>query len=108
VVLLDYLDPGGDLIARERFGEFRMIAPDMALDLSDHLVVSPAPGDETTFAFDLPGHLLVAAIVKAEPFSYLDSNLGKRLESSVAGFRAPARAADGEEDRRRVPRRCGV
>jgi SARP family transcriptional regulator, regulator of embCAB operon len=82
-VLLDYLDPAGDLIAGERLDELRMIAPDMALDPSDHLIVCLAPCDETTFAFDLPGHLLVAAIVEAGPFSYLATNLGERLESSV-------------------------
>jgi DNA-binding SARP family transcriptional activator len=87
-VLLDYLDPAGDLIAGERLGELRMIAPDVALDPSDHLVVSLAPCDEAAFAFDLPGHVLVAAIVEAGPFSYLGSNLGERLESSVpAGSR---------------------
>lgn len=79
-MLLDYLDPGGDLVARERVGELRMIAPDVVLDLSNDLVVSLAPSDETTFAFDLPGHLVVAAIVETGPFSYLGSNLVERLE----------------------------
>ena len=79
-MLLDYLDPPRDFVAGEHFGEFRMIAPDVVLNLSDHLVVCIAPGDETTFTFDLPGHLLVAAIVENGPFSYLGSNLGERLE----------------------------
>jgi hypothetical protein len=54
----------------------------VALNLSDHLVVCLAPCDEAAFAFDLPGHLVVAAIVEAGPFSYLGSNLGERLERS--------------------------
>ncbi len=80
-VLLDYLDPAGDLIAGERLGELRMIAPDVALDPSDHLVIGLVPCDEAAFTFDLPGHVLVAAIVEAGPFSYLGSNLGERLEA---------------------------
>jgi DNA-binding SARP family transcriptional activator len=60
-----------------------MIAPDVALNPIDHLVIRIAPGDETTFAFDLPGHLVVAPIVGAGPFSYLGSNLGETLEGSV-------------------------
>jgi len=53
-----------------------MIAPDVALDLIDDLVIGLASGDEPALAFDLPGHLVVAAIVEAGPFSYLGSNLG--------------------------------
>ena len=60
-----------------------MIVPEVALDLIDHLVICFGPGDEPALAFDLPGHVLVAAIVEAAPFSYLGSNLGKRLESSM-------------------------
>jgi DNA-binding SARP family transcriptional activator len=88
-VLLDYLDPAGDLIAGERLDEFRMSSPDVAFDPSDHLVVCLAPCDETTFAFDLPGHLVVAAIVEAGPFPYLASNLGETLESSVPSGSRP-------------------
>jgi DNA-binding SARP family transcriptional activator len=66
-----------------------MIAPDVALNPSDHLVVCLAPCDEATFAFDLPGHLVVAAIVEAGPFSYLASNLGERLERSVPSGSRP-------------------
>jgi SARP family transcriptional regulator, regulator of embCAB operon len=80
VRLVDYLDPAGDLIARERVDELRMIGPDMALDPGDHLIVGLAPCDEPALAFDLPGHDGVAAIVEAGPFSYLGSNLGGRLE----------------------------
>jgi SARP family transcriptional regulator, regulator of embCAB operon len=82
-VLLDYLDPAGDLIAGNGVGELRMVVPDVALNLSDHLVVCLAPCDEAAFAFDLPGHVVVAAIVEAGPFSYLGSNIGERLEPSV-------------------------
>jgi SARP family transcriptional regulator, regulator of embCAB operon len=82
-VLLDYLDPAGDLVAAERLDEFRMIAPDVALDLSDHLILRLAPCDEPALAFDLPGHVLVARIVEAVPFSYLGSNLEERLEISM-------------------------
>ena len=57
-----------------------MIAPDVVLDPSDHLVISLTPCDEPALAFDLPGHLLVAAIVEAGPFSYVGRNLGERLE----------------------------
>ncbi len=60
-----------------------MIAPDVALDLSDHLVVRLTPCDEPALAFDLPGHVRVAAIVEADPFPYLGSNLGERLETSM-------------------------
>jgi SARP family transcriptional regulator, regulator of embCAB operon len=60
-----------------------MIAPDVALDLSDHLIVCLASCDEAALAFDLPGHVLVAAIVEAGPFSYLGNNLGERLEASM-------------------------
>jgi SARP family transcriptional regulator, regulator of embCAB operon len=81
--LLDYLNPAGDLVAGERLDQLRMIAPDVALNPSDHVVVCLAPCDETTFAFDLPGHLVVAAIVGTGRFSYLASNLGERLERSV-------------------------
>jgi DNA-binding SARP family transcriptional activator len=59
-----------------------MIAADVVLDLSDHLVVCFTPCDEAALAFDLPGHV-VAAIVEAGPFSYLDRNLGGRLEVST-------------------------
>jgi SARP family transcriptional regulator, regulator of embCAB operon len=61
----------------------------VALDPSDHLVVCLTPGDETTFAFDLPGHLVIAAIVHEGRFSYLASNLGERLESSVPSSSVP-------------------
>ena len=61
-----------------------MIAPDVALNPGDHLVVRLAPCDEAALAFDLPGHVVVAAIVEAGRFSYLASNLGERLESLVA------------------------
>ena len=66
-----------------------MIAPDVALDPSHHLIVCLAPSDEATFAFDLPGHHVVAAIVEAGPFSYLDSNLGERLDRSVPSGSRP-------------------
>lgn len=79
-MLVDYFDPAGDLVAGEVFGELRMIAPDVVLDPSDHLVISLTPCDEPALAFDLPGHLLVAAIVEAGPFSYVGRNLGERLE----------------------------
>ena len=79
-MLVDYLDPAGDLIAAERLDEFGMIRPDVALKLSDHLIVCLTPCDEAAFAFDLPGHVVVAAIVEAVPFSYLATNLGERLE----------------------------
>ena len=79
-MLLDYLDPAGDLTARERLHELRMIAPDVALDPSDYVVISLASGDESTLAFDLPGHLLVLAIVETGPFPYLASNRGEMLE----------------------------
>jgi SARP family transcriptional regulator, regulator of embCAB operon len=82
-VLLDYLDPACDLVATEGLGEFRMIAPDVALDLGDHLVICFTPCDEPALAFDLPGHVVVAAIVEADPFSYLGTNLGERLEISM-------------------------
>jgi hypothetical protein len=55
----------------------------VALNPSYHLVVCIAARDEATFAFDLPGHVVVAAIVEAGPFSYLGSNLGERLERLV-------------------------
>src|SRR5437764_9078983 len=70
-VLVDYLDPAGDLVAGERVGEIRMVASDVTLDLSDHLVIALSPCDEAALAFDLPGHDVVAAIVEAGPFSYL-------------------------------------
>ena len=57
-----------------------MVAPDVTLDLSDHLVISLTPCDESALACDLPGHVLVAAIVEPDPFSYLGTNLGERLE----------------------------
>ena len=57
-----------------------MIVPDVLLDSGDDLVVGLAPGGEPAFAFDLPGHVVVAAIVEADRFSYLGSNLGERLE----------------------------
>ena len=60
-----------------------MIAPDVGLDLGDHLAICLAPCDEAALAFDLPGHDVVAAIVQAGPFSYLGSNLGERLEPLV-------------------------
>lgn len=89
MVLLDDLDPAGDLVAGDGVGEFRVIVPDVALNLSDHLVVCRAPCDEAAFAFDLPGHLVVAAIVEAGPFSYLGSNLGERLDRSVPSGSRP-------------------
>lgn len=89
-MLVDYLDPAGDLVAAERFGELRMIAPDVTLDLSDHLVVCLASCDEAALALDLPGHVLVSAIVEAGPFTYVGSNLGERLERSVPSGSRPS------------------
>jgi pentatricopeptide repeat protein len=82
-VLVDYLDPAGDLVAGERLRELGVIASDVALDLSDHFVICLAPCDEAALAFDLPGHVFVAAIVEADPFSYLGSKVGERLEISM-------------------------
>jgi hypothetical protein len=55
----------------------------VALDLRYHVVVRLAPCDEAALTFALPGHVVVAAIVEAGPFSYLGSNLGERLERLV-------------------------
>jgi hypothetical protein len=56
-----------------------MIAPDVALDPSDHLIVGVAACDEAALALDLPGHLVSVAIVEAGPFPYLANNVGERL-----------------------------
>jgi SARP family transcriptional regulator, regulator of embCAB operon len=60
-----------------------MIAPDVVLDPSDHLVICVRPRDKAALAFDLPGHVLVSAIVETGAFPYLGSNLGERLEASL-------------------------
>jgi pentatricopeptide repeat protein len=114
-VLVDYLDPAGDLVTGKRLGELRMIGPDVALDLIDHIIVRLAPCDEAALAFDLPGHVLVAAIVEAGPFSYLDSNLGERLKASMpSGSRTRIQlcgrfvlALDGQRIEARLPSRQG-
>jgi DNA-binding SARP family transcriptional activator len=79
-VLLDYFDPAGDLTARDGRSEVRMIAPEVALDPTDHLIVCLATCDEAALTFDLSGHLVIAAIVGAGPFPYLGINLVERLE----------------------------
>lgn len=43
VSLLDDLDPAGDLVARERLDQLRVIRTDVALNPVYHLIVSLAP-----------------------------------------------------------------
>jgi len=88
-VLVNHLDPAGDLVASDGLREVRVIAADMAFDPLDDLVVRLAPCDEAALAFDLPGHVLDAAIVESGPFSYVGSNLGERLESPVPSDSLP-------------------
>lgn len=57
-----------------------MIAADVAPNPLNHLVIRLAPCDKSALTCDLPGHVVIAAIVEAGPFSYLGSNLGERLE----------------------------
>jgi hypothetical protein len=72
-VLLDYLDPAGDLIAGERLDELRMIVPEMALNQSGHLVVCLTPCDEAAFALICP-----------------DISLSRRLSEPVLSHISPA------------------
>ena len=72
-MLVDYLDPAGDLIAAERLDEFGMIRPDVALKLSDHLIVCLTPCDEAAFALICP-----------------DISLSRRLSEPVLSHISPA------------------
>jgi DNA-binding SARP family transcriptional activator len=81
VGLLDDLDQGDDLVAREPVGELRMVAAEMVEGEVDDLVLGLAADDMAALACDLPGHGLVSrAIVGSRPFAYVDRKVGASLE----------------------------
>src|SRR4051794_18956316 len=55
-VLLDDLDQGDDLVARDPVGELRMIAAEMVQGEVDNLILGLAADDLAALACDLPGH----------------------------------------------------
>src|SRR3954468_11515802 len=80
-VVLDDLDQGDDLVARDLVGELRMVAAEMLQREVDDLIVGVAADDLTALACDLPGHGLVSrAIVGSRPFAYVGGKAGARLE----------------------------
>src|SRR3954464_3851453 len=79
--LLDDLDQGDDLVARDPVGELRMVAAQMLPREVDELIVGLAADDLAALACDLPGHELVSgAIVGSRPFAYVGGKVGARLE----------------------------
>src|SRR4051794_26983914 len=59
-VLLDDLDQGDDLVARDPVGELRMVAAEMLQREVDELILALAADDLAALACDLPGHGLVS------------------------------------------------
>src|SRR3954452_21044681 len=59
-VLLDDLDQGDDLVARDPAGELRMVAAEVLQGEVDDLVLALAADDLAALACDLPGHGLVS------------------------------------------------
>src|SRR5436190_17565098 len=54
--LLDDLDQGDDLVARDPVGELRMVAAEMVEREVDDLILGLAADDLAALACDLPGH----------------------------------------------------
>ena len=54
--LLDDLDQGDDLVARDLVGELRMVAAKVAQGEVDDLILGLAADDLAALACDLPGH----------------------------------------------------
>jgi len=54
--LVDDLDQGNDLVARDPAGELRMVAAEMLEGEVDELILGLAADDLTALACDLPGH----------------------------------------------------
>src|SRR3954466_8169940 len=80
-VLLDDLDQGDDLVARDPAGDLRMVAAEVLQGEVDDLILGLAADDLAAFACDLPGHGLVSrAIVGSRPFAYVGAKVGARLE----------------------------
>src|SRR3954453_3355046 len=66
--LLDDLDQGDDLVARDPVGELRMIAAEMRKRELDELIVGVAADDLAAFARDLPGHGWYRGDCRVAPF----------------------------------------
>src|SRR3954452_6760628 len=81
VGLLDDLDQGDDLVARDLVGELGMVAAEMVQGEVDDLILGRAADDLAALACDLPGHGLVSrAIVGSRPFAYVGGKVGAMLE----------------------------
>ena len=80
-MLLDDLDQGDDLVARDLVGELRMVAAEMVQGEVDDLILGVAADNLAALACDLPGHRLVSrAIVGSRPFAYVYRKVGAKLE----------------------------
>src|SRR4051794_33571331 len=80
--LLDDLDQGDDLVARDPVGELRVVAAEMLPREVDEFIFGLAADDLAALACDLPGHGvgIPGAIVGSRPFAYVGAKVGARLE----------------------------
>src|SRR3954454_9602177 len=79
-VLVDDLDQGDDLVARDPVGELRMVAAEMLQREVDDLTLGLAADDLTAFACDLPGHGVVTGRWSGPGLSRM---LAERLERGL-------------------------
>src|SRR4051794_8374906 len=90
--LLDDLDQGDDLVARDAVGELRMVAAEMLPREVDELIVGLAADDLAALACDLPGHELVSGRLSGPGLSRM---LAERLERGWSALTTPTCSSAG-------------
>src|SRR3954454_18877234 len=90
--LLDDLDQGDDLVARDPVGKLRMVAAEMLQREADELIIGLAADDLAALACDLPGHGLVSGRLSGPGLSRM---LAQRLERGWSAGTTPTCSSAG-------------